>query len=118
MRIDLAFRYLASVAAVLGLLSMSGAPAAAAGAPKPVTHNVTIDATSFAPAAITVNAGDTIVWLNKDPFPHTATAAEAGGFDSGAILPGKLWKYKFVKKGEFAYICTYHPTMKATLRVK
>ena len=117
MRIDLAFRYLASVAAVLGLLSMSGAPAAAVGAAKPVSHTVTIDATSFEPTAITVNVGDSIVWVNKDPFPHTVTA-EDKGFDSGAILPGKSWRHKFAKKGGFAYTCTYHPTMKATLRVK
>jgi plastocyanin len=110
-------RRFASVAAVLGLLCSSVSPAAAADAPKPVTHTVTIDGTSFQPMAITVNAGDTIVWLNKDPFPHTVTA-ETGGFDSGAILPGKSWRYKPTKKGKFAYTCTYHPTMKATLRVK
>jgi plastocyanin len=110
-------RSFASVAAVLGLLFTSMGPAAAADAPKPVTHTVSIDGTSFQPTAITVKAGDTIVWVNKDPFPHTVTA-DAGGFDSGAILPGKSWRYTPAKKGEFAYTCTYHPTMKATLSVK
>jgi plastocyanin len=58
-----------------------------------------------------------VTWVNKDPFPHTVTSA-AGGFDSHEIAPGKSWKYTATKKGEFAYICIFHPTMKATLKVE
>jgi len=116
-RIELVPRYLALVAAALGLLFSSGIQPAAADASKPATHTVKMDLTSFLPADITVNAGDTIEWINKDLFPHTATS-EAGGFDSGMVLPDKSWTYKAAKKGEFPYICTYHPTMTATLKVK
>ena len=105
------------VVAALGLLSWSSCPSAAAEAPKPATHTVTIDGTSFQPAMLTVKPGDSIVWVNKDPFPHTATS-EAGGFDSGVIQPDKSWTYTPKRKGKFAYICTLHPTMKATLRVE
>jgi plastocyanin len=105
------------VVAALGLLSWSSSPGAAADAPKPATHTVTIEGTSFQPAMLTVKAGDSIVWVNKDPFPHTATS-EAGGFDSLAIQPDKSWTYTPKTKGTFAYICTLHPTMKATLRVE
>ena len=66
---------------------------------------------------LTVNAGDTVIWVNKDLVAHTATS-QAGRFDSGIIVPGKSWKYRVSRTGEFAYTCTYHPTMKATLRVK
>jgi plastocyanin len=107
----------ASVAAVLGVLWWSVGPAAAAEARKPVTRTVTIDALVFLPAAITVNAGDTIVWVNKDPFPHTVTS-KPGGFDSGTIAPGESWRYTLTKKGTFEYLCTFHPTMTATLRVR
>ena len=102
---------------MLGLLSSSAGPAPAADGRKPVTHTVTIDALVFQPALVTVTAGDTIVWVNKDPFPHTATS-KAGGFDSLAIAPGESWRYKPVKKGRYEYLCTFHPTMVATLRVK
>jgi plastocyanin len=44
--------------------------------------------------------------------------ATAGGFDSKEIQPGESWTYKASKKGELAYACTLHPTMKGTLRVK
>jgi plastocyanin len=110
-------RHLVSAVAVLGLLSASAGPAPAAEGRKPVTHTVTIDALAFLPAVVTVTAGDTIVWVNKDPFPHTVTS-KAGGFDSRTIDPGESWRYKTAKKGQFEYLCTFHPTMVATLRVK
>jgi plastocyanin len=56
------------------------------------------------------------VWINKDPFPHTVTAA--GKFDSKEIKPGESWSYKVQQAGDVSYICTLHPTMKATLHVK
>jgi plastocyanin len=114
-------RVLLCVAAAAGLLvsgSMSDrAQGAAAGALQRKTHTVVIEGTSFQPARLTVAVGDTVVWINKDPFPHTATST-TGAFDSGAIAPDKSWKYKFVKKGVLDYICTLHPTMKARLTVE
>jgi plastocyanin len=106
-----------AAAAALGLLVWSSTPGAAAGAAKPATHTVVMQAVGFQPVALTVAAGDAIVWVNKDPFPHTATS-KAGGFDSGTIDAGKSWKVTVRKKGEFGYVCTLHPTMKGTLRVK
>jgi plastocyanin len=113
----LVLRRRAAAAAVLGLLWWGISPAAAARARKPVNRSVTIDALVFQLAAITVRAGDTIVWVNKDPFPHTVTS-KAGGFDSGTIAPGGSWRYTPAKKGNFEYLCTFHPTMTATLRVR
>lgn len=84
---------------------------------KPKTHTVVIEGTTFAPASLTVASGDSVVWLNKDPFPHTATS-KAGGFDSQVIAAGESWKYVARKKGDFAYLCTLHTTMKGVLRVK
>ena len=105
------------LAVALALLSSSTGPAAAADAPKAATHTLAIDGTTFQPAALTVKVGDSVVWVNKDPFPHTVTST-AGGFDSHEIAPGKYWKYTAAKKGEFPYVCIFHPTMKATLRVE
>ena len=71
----------------------------------------------FVPHTLTVNAGDSVVWVNRDPFPHTATS-EAGRFDSQEIAPDKSWRYTAGVQGEFSYTCTLHPTMKGRLRVK
>ena len=66
---------------------------------------------------LTVARGDTIVWVNKDLVPHPATS-EAGRFDSQTIQTEKSWKFTARQKGEFPYVCTFHPTMKAMLNVK
>ncbi len=64
-----------------------------------------------------VLCGDTIVWVNKDLVPHTATS-KAGGFDSQLVAADKSWRFTVQKQGDFAYVCTFHPTMTAMLRVK
>ena len=92
------------------------AGAEAFGAEKPATHTVIIDGVKYEPEVVTVKRGETVVWINKDPFPHTVTAK--GGFDSHDIAAGKSWKYTARKSGEYAYICTLHPNMKGMLRVE
>jgi plastocyanin len=105
----------AVVAVALGLCWCSSVPGAAAQAPA-ATHTVTIEGTRFQPSTLTVSAGDTVVWINKDPFPHTVTAAR--GFDSKSIAADASWKYRATEVGEFPYTCTFHPNMKGTLRVE
>jgi plastocyanin len=90
--------------------------AADASAGKPATHRVVIDGLKYEPETLTVRRGDTIVWTNKDPFPHTVTAA--GKFDSHDIAADASWKYVARTAGEYTYICTLHPNMKGTLRVE
>ena len=95
-------------------VALGASPAFAAGAG--VTHTVIIQATSYAPQVLTVKRGDTVVWINKDPFPHTVTAPH--GFDSKSIAADGSWKYRAGEVGEFPYTCTFHPHMKGTLRVE
>jgi plastocyanin len=90
--------------------------AGAAGA-APRVHTVLIEGMRFQPEGLTVAPGDTVVWLNRDMVPHTATSA-SGRFDSNEIAPGKSWTHTVRATGEFNYICTYHPLMKAILRVR
>ena len=106
-------------AAAIGVLlcTVAAATRGAEAPPAPKTHTVTIDATRFEPAALTVAPGDTVVWVNADLFPHTATSP-LGVFDSKEIKPGTSWKYKVPKKGLFEYICTLHPAMRASLRAR
>lgn len=85
--------------------------------PQPVTHTVAIDAVQFQPADITVRTGDTIVWENKDPFPHTVTAP-SGGPDSPDIGASASWRWTATAAGAMSYVCKYHPTMKGTITVE
>lgn len=81
------------------------------------THTVVMEGVAFVPQTLTVKQGDTVVWVNKDPFPHTATA-EDRSFDSGEMGADKTWKYTVSKKGKVPYLCALHPTMKGTLVVE
>jgi len=54
--------------------------------------------------------------VNKDLVAHTATASD-GTFDSKLIAPDKSWTLTVRTPGAFAYGCTYHPTMKGTLKI-
>jgi plastocyanin len=87
-----------------------------AAAARAAEHTVVIDAVKYEPAALTVSRGETVVWINKDPFPHTVTAR--GAFDSRDIASGKSWKLTARKPGIYEYVCTLHPGMKGTLTVK
>ena len=95
------------IAAAVGLAVNAGAA---------TTHTVVMDGTRFTPETLMVKRGDRVVWINKDPFPHTATADRA--FDSKSIAAGGAWSYTADKPGEFAYVCTLHPGMKGMLIVQ
>lgn len=92
-----------------GALAICGAATAA-------THVVTVEGMKFEPAVVTVRAGDTVVWENRDLVPHTATAK--GSFDSGQIDAGKRWSWTARKPGRHGYVCTYHPGMQGTVVVR
>jgi plastocyanin len=83
----------------------------------PKTYTVTIEGMRFQPEVLSVSRGDTIVWVNRDLVPHTATS-KAGRFDSKTIGADESWKHTASTKGDFTYICTFHPAMKARLRVR
>jgi plastocyanin len=106
---------LVTLAAAVGLVLYVIGPGAGERA-KPKTHTVTIEGMRFQPESLTVARGDTVVWVNKDLVPHTVTS-EGGNFDSQDIQADKSWRLTVRKTGEYAYICTFHPTMKARLHV-
>jgi len=107
------FAALCCVVTILWVAGMIDAHRSAALAP----HTVAIDGVTFDPATLAVKAGETVVWVNKDPFPHTVTS-QTGGFESHAIAPGQSWSYTTTKAGVFPYLCTLHSTMHATLKVE
>ena len=83
----------------------------------PTVHTIVIDGMRFIPQTVEVKRGDTVVWRNKDPFPHTATASR-GGPASPAIAAGASWTYEATQRGSYAYLCTLHTTMTGLLVVK
>ncbi|MCP3391544.1 cupredoxin domain-containing protein [Bradyrhizobium sp. CCGB12] len=100
---------LAATALAVVFLSMT-VPAHAA------TIEITMENLVISPAEVTAKVGDTISWINKDVFAHTATAKN-GDFD--VTLPEKKSATSVLKKaGMVEYYCRYHPNMKAMLKVE
>lgn len=100
---------------LLSCISLAS-PGLAHAAGKAASHTVVIEGVQFTPMTVEAKVGDTVVWINKDPFPHTATSQ--GRFDSGTIESGRSWRFKVKAKGTFAYVCSLHSNMKAVLVVK
>lgn len=105
-----------------GASAMPGMPMsspAGGGAATPVTGTtVAIKNFAFAPGTLTVKAGTTVTWTNQDTDAHTVTSQKAGGpLRSPALGTGKSYSYTFTKAGSYAYLCTIHPFMTATVTV-
>ena len=69
----------------------------------------------YIPSAITVNAGESVSWLNDDSAFHSVTSGIYGAptdlFDSGYMDPGDVFTYTFEESGEYVYYCTLHEWM-------
>lgn len=100
---------LASLAGAV-VFSLASVPAQAA------TVRISMENVEITPAEATAKVGDTVEWVNKDEFAHTATARN-GQFDVD-IPPKKTGRVVLQKAGTVAYYCRYHPNMKATLRIE
>lgn len=80
------------------------------------TIEITMENLVISPAEVSAKVGDTVTWINKDVFAHTATATN-GDFDV-ALPPKKSATSVLKKAGTVGYYCRFHPNMKATLKIE
>ena len=112
-------RYVRRLGALLLALAVtSHAPAqntapAAAGAPGVVIARDFM----FAPLTVTIAAGTTLTWTNRDDEPHTVVS-DTGLFRSGALDTNESFSFKFEKPGTYHYACSIHPRMVGTIVVQ
>jgi plastocyanin len=79
------------------------------------TIQISMDNLEISPAEVSAKVGDTVEWVNKDAFAHTATARNG---DWDVVLPPRKGGSLVLKKaGTIDYYCRFHPNMKATLTV-
>lgn len=71
----------------------------------------------YKPSELTVEVGTSVVWTNTGAVAHTVTADDGNSFDSGSIDPKGSFTFAPTSAGTFAYHCTFHAWMKATLLV-
>jgi len=105
------------LAAVLVLAGGIASGCRAGRAAAPERHVVEIERFVFHPDTLRVGVGDTVVWLNRDVVPHTATDS-AKAWDSGILGKGAEWQMVPTTPGAYRYLCALHPTMKAVLIVE
>ena len=90
-----------------------GGPAASqAGA----VNAATIVDFAFQPSSLTVAKGTSVTWTNTASRGHTVTADDAS-FTSDTIAGGATFSHTFDTAGTFAYHCSIHSQMKATVTV-
>jgi len=80
------------------------------------TYTVEIKDMKFVPAEITVNKGDTVVWINKDMMDHDVTEEPSKAWTSSAIHAGGSWKMAVNDNTD--YYCSIHVVMKGKLKVQ
>ena len=99
----------------------------------PTTHTVDIPAGTsvpgceesnacYLPADITINAGDTVEWINVDTAAHTVTGGSpadgpSGVFDSSLVMASANYAFTFDDAGSYDYFCMVHPWMVGSVTV-
>ena len=111
MRMTRARTMLAGVGAAILMLAGVGSSVQAQ-----ATVEVRIEGIVFQPAAITVPAGTTVVWVNYDPVIHGVTAND-GSFASELFGQGESFMATFAAPGVYEYFCPPHPGMVGTIEV-
>src|SRR5246127_2760520 len=77
---------------------------------QPASAEVKIDNFSFGPATLTVAAGTTVTWTNRDDIPHTVVSDDKV-FKSKVLDTDEKFSYTFTKPGTYSYFCSIHPKM-------
>jgi plastocyanin len=67
---------------------------------------------------LTVPPGAQVALTNKDSAAHSVTSQTAGQFDVDIDGNGEATFTAPAQPGEYAFYCTYHPSMKGTLIVQ
>ncbi len=88
-------------------------PAVAEGQVQPVAQRsdeLTVPMANFVfnPQDVVVPVGTTVIWVNQDGAPHTATADDGKLFKSDLLSKGQSFKHTFDQVGEFPYYCELH----------
>ena len=99
-----------------GVLVVTAFAAFAANA-QAAQFEVGIDNFSFNPRQLTVKAGDTVTWVNRDDIPHTV-ASQTMPFRSKAMDTDDKVSFTFTTPGSYAYFCSLHPMMTGSIVVE
>ena len=72
----------------------------------------------FNPGTVTIKAGGKVTWTNDDSVGHDVTADDFESGSPGGIEGGSTFSHTFKKAGTYDYVCSVHPGMEGTVKVK
>lgn len=105
----------------LAACGSSGHPSSSSSRTTTVTSlaadQVVIKNFAFTPATITVKAGTTVTWVDRDQVAHSVVADHNTFPSSPTLQPGDRYSHTFNTPGSFPYICGIHPYMTGTVVV-
>lgn len=79
---------------------------------------VRIEGYRFLPAEISIQAGDSVRWVNDEKrTSHSVVFPAEGGLESERMFPQESWQRRFEKPGRYEYHCGPHPEMKGVVVV-
>ena len=81
----------------------------------PARAKVRIAGFEYLPPEVTVRAGGQVVFTDEDSTNHTVTFARTGASDIRNIRAGQRKTVQVSKRGRFAYVCEFHPTMRGVI---
>lgn len=83
------------------------------------TVQVNIKKFKFIPQTITINAGDTVKWLNLEKRQyHSVWFEQSGEPEADYFFPDESYQKVFKQQGQFPYRCGPHPKMTGLVIVK
>ena len=82
------------------------------------TSTVSIDNFSFAPQTLTVKAGTTVTWTNRDDIPHGIGSSNNAFKRSAALDTDDNFSFTFTTPGTYQYFCYLHPHMVGSIVVE
>ncbi|HYQ07866.1 MAG TPA: cupredoxin family copper-binding protein [Xanthobacteraceae bacterium] len=93
-------------------------PGWAQNAPQASADALSIDNFTFTPQTLTVKAGTTVTWTNKDDIPHGIASDNNAFKRSPALDTDDSYSFTFTTPGTYQYFCYVHPFMKGTIVVQ
>jgi plastocyanin len=79
---------------------------------------VTMRDIRFDPQSVTVEAGQTVRWVNEDDVGHDADATSGADFESDLFGKGGTFEWVAEGSGTIEYVCSVHPGMTGTITVE
>jgi YVTN family beta-propeller protein len=97
-------------------IPLGNAPRKVVVQPSATEATVSISNFAFAPAMISIKAGESVTWRNDDGATHALVFTD-GSPGTPSLEPGKRFNRTFERPGHYDYICAFHSYMTGGVEV-